>query len=72
MDGPLAVKPTLAVAPAASVALQLGAVTVTVVPLWVKVPFQPLPMVTPAGTVNETTHGPSDVLPVFLAVIAAW
>jgi len=70
-DGPLAMKPTVAVAPAPSAGAQVGAVTVIVVPDWVNVPFQPLLMVTPLGTVNVIVHELS-ALPLFLTVISPW
>jgi hypothetical protein len=72
VEEPLAMKPTATLAPGASVVAQFGAETVIVLPDWVKVPFQPLLMVTPLGTVKVTVHGLRADVPLFLTVTSPW
>src|SRR4051794_21557439 len=50
---------------------QSGAFTVIVLPDWENVPFQPLPMVTPLGTVNVIDHW-LIAAPLFFTVISPW
>ena len=69
---PLAVKPMVTEAPAASDGDQLGAAAVTVVPDWVTVAFQPLARVTPDGQVQVDRHGLTAALPVFFTVSSPW
>jgi hypothetical protein len=72
VDGPLAVKPTDTEAPAASDGAHEGPAAVIVVPDWVTVAFQPLPSVTPDGTVHVMENGFAAEEPVFFTVTAPW
>lgn len=72
MDEPLATNPAAVLAPGAREAAWGGAVTVIVVPFCSNVPFQPLPIVTPDGTVKVTTHGLTVAPPMFWTTTAPW
>lgn len=71
LDGPLAWKPNVYVAPGARLVCQLGGVIVQLLPLAAKVALQPLARVTPLGTVHFTAQLLSVPVPLFFTVTLA-
>lgn len=71
VTGPLAWNPIVTDAPEASALLHVGAVAVTVEPVWLTVAFQPPWTVTPDGRVQVAVQGLTAAVPVLVIVTDA-